>query len=247
MLASTEVVSGAQGPTTSILGDVILVMNNNLDVLWTWNSFDHLDVTRKAILGETCMTGQGGCVVLKGTTANDWLHGNSVAPTPDGNIVYSARHQDLIYKIEYQNGAGDGHVIWKLGKDGDFTWHSTDPYPWQSHQHDAEYEGTSNTLSLFDNGNTRVASSGGNSRGQVMQIDEVNRAVTLVLNANLGIYSAALGSAQKLSNGNYSFDAGLGVTQSSEVNKSGAIVGQLANSASTYRTFRLRDLYSAPW
>ena len=249
MLGQTEVISGVQnaGTSTDILGDVIMVMNNNLDLLWAWNSFDHLDVARRAVLNETCSTGVAGCVVLKAAIANDWTHGNSIAISPDGNIIFSSRHQDFVYKIAYNNGTGDGHVIWRLGKDGDFSWLSSDPYPWQSHQHDAEYE-ASNVLSLFDNGNTRVAQSGGHSRGQVLQINENSRTVTPWLNADLGVFSQALGSAQRLSNGSYSFDSGfIPGTQSSEVDSTGAIVGQLANNTNTYRTFRLRDLYSAPW
>ena len=65
---------------------------------------------------------RGSCVLFNAAKANDWTHGNSVSLTYDGNLIYSARHQDLVYKIAYANGAGDGHVIWKLGKDGDFAW-----------------------------------------------------------------------------------------------------------------------------
>ena len=108
----------------------------------------------------------------------------------------------MVYKIAYANGAGDGHVIWKLGKDGDFRWVSSDPYPWFSHQHDAKFD-YAGVISLFDNGNTRVSQMGGNSRGQVLAIDESNMTITPVINADLGGYSLALGAAQRLSNGNY--------------------------------------------
>ena len=50
--------------------------------------------------------------------------------TADGNLLYSARHQDWLIKIDYANGAGSGRVIWRLGKDGDFTMRSDDPSPW---------------------------------------------------------------------------------------------------------------------
>src|SRR5207245_7378417 len=61
------------------------------------------------------------------------------------------RHQDWVIKIDYRNGAGDGHVIWRLGQGGDFTVNSTDPNPWFSHQHNAHYI-DDHTLILFDNG-----------------------------------------------------------------------------------------------
>jgi hypothetical protein len=61
----------------------------------------------------------------------------------------------------------------------------------------------------FDDGNTRVAvEGGGNSRGQALQVDEQNRVVTPVLNADLDYYAEALGSAHLLLDGNYHFDVG---------------------------------------
>ena len=230
-------------------------MDSNLQVQWAWDSFKHLDINRRAVLNEICSAGKGGpCAARKNPTAHDWLHGNSVALTPDGNLIFSARHQDLGYKIAFQNGAGDGHIIWRLGKDGNFTMLSSDPlynYPWFSHQHDIEYEDPS-TISLFDDGNTRVQlMGGGNSRGQVLHIDESNMTVSLPLNVDLGGYSAFLGSAQRLQNGNYLFGNGAIVpnldTQASEWTTSGAEVSNIHGQGTSYRLFRYRDLYSAPF
>jgi hypothetical protein len=249
VLAMREVASAVQGPPDDIAGDMILVLDNNLQLLWSWDSFAHLDVTRPAVLGETCFTGPGRCVLFNSSEAHDWTHGNSAALTPDGNILYSSRHQDLVYKIAYQNGAGDGHVIWKLGKDGDFTWVSNDPYPWFSHQHEVEYEDAA-TISLFDNGNTRVTLQGGNSRGQALHIDEVNRLVTPILNVDLGGFSDALGSAERLLNGSYMFGndwiAGAPNTQVSEWTTTASEVSNIHSASVNYRSFRMRDLYSAP-
>jgi hypothetical protein len=137
-------------------------------------------------------------------------------------------------------------VIWRLGKDGDFTWKSSDSWPWQSHQHDAEYE-SANLVSLYDNGNTRVQLLGGHSRGQSLLFDEINKTVTPQVNADLGVYSAALGSAQLLINGNYAFNSGMMTgsrTQVSEIGPNG-MTSLLGAPVAMYRTFRLRDLYSA--
>ncbi len=247
VLAMTERMSDIQGAQTDIAGDTILVLDPNLQLLWAWDSFDHLDVSRRAVLGETCSNSPMSCVLFNGNGANDWTHGNALAVTPDGNIIYSARHQDRVYKIAYNNGTGDGHVIWILGKDGDFKWNSSDPWPWFSHQHDASYA-SGNVLSLFDNGNTRVGALGGNSRGQAMILDEAAKTVSFALNADLGAYAFALGSAQLLSNGNYAFDAGIiggNHTQASEVAPNGSITSLLDAKAVVYRIFRMRDLYSA--
>jgi len=234
-----------------ILGDSILVLNRDLQVEWFWDAFSHLEVTRKALLGETCLFGTGGCAIFrKAPIANDWLHGNAVQLTPDGHLLYSARHQDWLIKIDYANGSGSGQVIWRLGKDGDFGVRSDDPLPWFSHQHDANFElgETSNRLLVLDNGNTRwVEDNTIHSRGQVYEVDEANRLVTLVLNADLGDYSRALGSAEKLPNGNYNF--GLGWTskdfsQALEFDPSGNLVTQVEVETQMYRAFRMRDLYT---
>ncbi len=247
ILTMSERMSTAQGALADIAGDTILVLNSDLQVLWAWDSFDHLDISRKAILNETCNNAPTSCVLFNAAKANDWTHGNAVSLTYDGNLVYSARHQDMVYKIAYANGAGDGHVIWKLGKDGDFTWNSSDPYPWNSHQHDARFDNMG-VVSMFDNGNTRISQSGGHSRGMVLSVDEGSMVITPAISVDLGAYSAALGSAQRLSNGNYVFGSGLVGTQTTaiETTPAGTITSSLNAAAVDYRVFRLRDLYSAP-
>jgi hypothetical protein len=180
--------------------------------------------------------------------ANDWTHGNSVQLTPDGNILYSARHQDWVIKIDYRNGAGTGDILWRLGKNGDFQFLSSDPYPWFSHQHDANMD-ASGILKVFDNGNLRnAADPTANSRGQVFQLDEVNHTATPLVNANLGDYSMALGSAQALPNGNYHFHLGYIPTNNStrivEVDHTGNIVYDMTIVELQYRSFRMQDLYS---
>ncbi len=260
VLASTErILTDAQGPgPVDVLGDIILVLDADFQVIWAWDGFDHLDTHRPAILGETCVTFAGCAPYTLATNANDWLHGNSVRLTPDGNLLYSARSQDWVIKINYSNGSGNGDVIWRIGKDGDFQIVSNDPSPWFSHQHDAALEQTPDglLLTVFDDGNTRQADDpAAHSRGQAYRIDEDRRIATAVLNADLGAYSYALGSAQLLPNGNYHFDVGwitndpLGGRNTSravEVDPAGNVVYSIQMSIPEYRSFRMRDLYTAP-
>ncbi len=245
--------------TTAMMGDMLVVLDRNLRVRWYWDAFDHLDTSRGPLLGETCAQDPPGyCSTLPalGTGSPiDWLHTNAISWSPsDDNLVLSLRHQDWIIKIAYENGRGDGHVIWRLGQDGDFRLvplQPSDPYPWFSHQHDATIvAGTPTTLVLFDNGNVRCATLAPpcNSRGQSYVIDEQTRVVTQTLNADLGVYSAALGSAQRLANGNYAFGAGFlfpgPFAQEMEVTPGGTIVytGQ-ATGALEYRAWRLRSMF----
>jgi len=253
VLASSEqMMTDIQGPgTIDVIGDVILVLDQELQVVWSWDAFEHIDWYRKATLGEICTQQAAGCPPFyQAQQANDWLHGNSVELTPDGNILYSARHQDWLVKIDYRNGAGNGDMIWRLGAGGDFQIDSADPNAWFSHQHDAQFvAGDSSTITLFDNGDVRRAADGNaNSRGQVLRLDEQNHVASLVLNADLGAYSFALGSAQRLPNGNYHFNLGWlqpsNTSQAVEVDPSGARVYTLQSASPAYRSFRLRDLYT---
>lgn len=252
VLAGTEQLTDLDGSEpVDVLGDMILVLDRDLQVVWAWDAFDHMDTRRGATLKETCAPAGGGCPPFSlASRANDWLHANSLQFTPDGNILMSLRHQDWVIKIDYRNGAGTGQILWRLGKDGDFQARSDDPNPWFSHQHDAQVVDTPDgpVLIVFDNGNIRQASDpNAHSRGQVWRLDEVNRIATPVLNADLGAYSFALGSAQRLPNGNYHFELGIlpdRSSQSVEVDPSGRLVYNMAVSDPLYRTFRMTDLYT---
>jgi arylsulfate sulfotransferase len=254
MLASVEqVLTDVQGPgPVDVIGDMVVVLDHDLNVVWAWDAFDHLDPHRMAVLGEDCST-PGACAPhYLSPNAKDWTHGNSIATTPDGDILYSTRHQDWLIRIAFADGRGDGSIVWRLGKDGDFTFDSADPYPWFSHQHDAEYE-SANVLTVFDNGNTRVVTGmGSTSRGQALQLDEVKHTARLLLNADLGMFSFALGAAERLTDGSYHFDcgwlmepedAGLPSARSLQVNAKGEVVYSIKVPTQIYRSFRMADMY----
>jgi hypothetical protein len=252
VIAPTERTIDVNGAPTEYVGMTIVVLDKDLQVAWAWDSFDHLDVNRGPILGEVLQA--GGTDQLSASIpvhpAVDWLHINAVSWSPeDGNLVLSLRNQDWVIKIDYANGAGDGHVIWRLGQGGDFTVNSTDPSPWFSGQHDAHFIDDS-TIILFDDGNTRRASDPtADSRGQVWKIDEQTMTATLVVNVDLGNYSGALGSAQRLSNEDYSFDSGFQGTaphqfgQTIEVRPDGSKAYVLQVKGTEYRSFRIQTLY----
>jgi hypothetical protein len=237
VLAQIQRTVDIDGTPRQYQGDMVIVLDENFQVAWTWNAFDFLDVHR-APVGEPTAT-----------DPVDWLHSNAVAWSPtDGNLVVSIRNQDWVIKIAYENGTGDGHVIWRLGQDGDFTIDSADPYPWFSHQHNAHFI-DDQTMVLFDNGNTRrLEFPGSNSRGQVLTIDEHAHTVTPVLTADLGNYSLAVGSAQKLPNGNYVFTSGFqglppAFGQSIEVRPDGTPAYVLEVASLEYRSYRVSGLY----
>ena len=233
------------GVPTRYAGDMLMVLDEDLQVVWTWDAFDHLDVNRAPILGEVCT---GAPCPLPG--AVDWLHENAVSWSPaDGNLLVSVRLQDWVIKIDYARGRGDGHVIWRLGQGGDFSVSSADQNPWFSHQHHPHYLDDS-TLALFDNGNTRRAGdSNAHSRGQVWKLDERAMTATLAFNFDTGNYSAELGTAERMPNGNFVFGSGAQVApapvfgQSIEVLPDGTTCYVQEVAAREYRSFRMSSLY----
>jgi hypothetical protein len=226
-----------KGKSTKFIGDLVVVLDPNFQPVWVWNSFRWLSTNR---LG------------FDHRVPTDWLHGNSVSWSPeDGDLVVSLRTQDWIIKIDYANGAGNGHIVWKLGAGGDFQPIANTPDPWFSHQHDARLI-NDNTLLVFDNGNTRRASDPtADSRGQEWVLNEQNRTATLVVNADLGNYSQILGSSEMLPNGNLAFTSGGLVTasgragQSIEVLPDGTRVYVQQMNEFEYRSYFESTLYSA--
>ena len=251
-----------------VIGALIVVLDRNFQVLAYWDSLD------QACTGSSCLdinragdgvcpsslpggTNQGCPPVLLSSPANDWLHANSLEYlTSDGDLLLSLRNQDWVVKIDYNNGTGTGGILWRLGLDGDFTLSGArgGSYPWFSGQHDAGFvNGGEQTLMVFDNGTTRHAEQGGNSRGQVWKINQTTMVASLQLNTDLGVYSLALGSAQLLHNGDYMFQPGyilLGAAievQNTEFTPQGTAVYefQSVGPVASYRGWRLPDLYHA--
>ena len=236
-------------------GAMLLVLDANFQVVWVWDAFSHLDPQQwQPILGGTCADADGGtglCAVPD-RQAEDWLHANAVGWSPDDHdLLLSLRHQDGVIKINYRDGQGDGQVVWRLGHNGDFTLASADPFPWFSHQHNVYYSDPT-TLVAFDNGNTRCEGQSParcHSRGQVLALDEIHHQARLVLNVDLGGYSFAVGSAQRLANGNYVFTSGIEAVRrgyagrSIEVAPDGKVVYVQGINTAEYRAYRESSLY----
>jgi hypothetical protein len=248
--------TGGGGPM-NILGDYVIVLDENWQVVWTWNAFHHLDVARRAILGEKVRSIKPICPGLYlDNVAHDWMHSNAITYSPaDGNLLLSIRNQDWIIKIDYRDGTGTGEVIWRLGPEGDFSIASGDQTQWFTHQHDPNYAGE-NKLVVYDNGNTRCRTNPDLcfSRGQVYIIDEKNKIAHLSLNTNLGSYSDVVGSAQALLNGNFHFNSGVNLKlfpfhfygKSTEVLPDGKPSYSMRFGSPVMRSFRLEDLYAIP-
>jgi hypothetical protein len=233
-----------------VLGDVIVDLDTNLNPVWVWNEFDHLDVSRHP------------------TNFPDWTHTNAIVYSKDdGNLLVSMRHQSWVVKVDYNNGAGAGDIIWRLGEGGDFTLKGgTDPTDWFYGQH-APFITTSNTtgtfgLTLMDNGDFRIFPSGVTcgtgsappclySTVPVFQIDEVAKTATLQFHQILptNLYNFFGGNAETLANGNVEYDlCGLAGNSSQMLEVTNGSTPQTVwnmqlTSNYFYRGYRLPSLY----
>lgn len=210
----SKVISGLDPPYSSpiaVIGDAVVDLDQNWNPVWAWNSFDHLDLNRH----------------LEGLP--DWTHANALVYTPnDGNLLLSLRHQSWVLKIDYNNGAGAGDVMWRLGYQGDFPLTlagvpTDDPINWFSFQHFPSLIGQNGPqmmLAVWDNGDNRVLDANGDicgvglpsptcySRATIFQIDESAMVADLVWDTlpGPGDYSLWGGSINQLNNGNVEFD-----------------------------------------
>jgi arylsulfate sulfotransferase len=237
VLASTPKTVDYKGKATKFIGDLVIVMDQNFQPVWVWNSFRFLNTNR---LG------------TDHPIPTDWLHANAVSWSPeDDDLVVSLRTQDWAIKIDYANGTGDGHVVWKLGAGGNFTPISNVSDPWFSHQHDVRYINDT-TLLVFDDGNTRQLSNhGAHSRGQEWILNEQNMTATLAVNDDVGNYSSFLGSSEILPNGNLAFTSGgftinnVGTGQSIEIAPNSTRVYVQQMNEYEYRSYFESTLYNA--
>ncbi len=252
--------TGTQGSKlpVDVLGDVVIDLDEDFQVAGVWNAFDHMDLTRKSLNEAKCQTGGGdGCpAVLLADEANGWLHSNSLNYIPStGDFLVSMPEQNWVVKVDWKDGKGSGKVLWRLGKDGDFTVDSKDPNPWFSFQHDAGFEPVgSDILTIVDDGDAGSDPSANKPkagvRGQVWKLDEEKHVAKLLVNAPLGVNTICCGSMQILKNGGYSAVAGWSLPvkgKTMDFDKDGKAVFAIELvGAADYRSYRVADMYSAP-
>ena len=215
---TTKTLTDGTAPTGDVvidLGDMENVSGNNPNhapqPTWAWNEFNHLDTNRRPY------------------SYPDWTHTNAVLYSKDdGNLIISMRHQNWLVKIDYNNGAGAGDILWHLGFQGDFTLMNSDGTPdtnntdWFFAQHAPSFVSTNTagkfSLVLFDNGDDRsvVDNVGGTcgisgypacfSTVPILNIDENAKTATFAIHPTTQNYSFFGGNAEVLANGNVEYD-----------------------------------------
>ena len=168
----------SQTEDREIVGDKVVEFTPEGKVVWSWDSFDHLDPYR---IGYDAHDAYWHVRGFPG--AADWTHGNGVTyDATDDSVLVSLRLQDCVIKID----RASGKIVWILGDHqnwsddlqarlltpiGDnFRW------PWHMHNPRITSEGT---IVLFDNGiygarpgNKRLPFHKSFSRGVEYRVDQ---------------------------------------------------------------------------
>lgn len=151
---TSEYDSDAPRKTQRVVGDNIVEFTPGGEIVWSWNTFDHLDVMR------ICYHLMVPYWHTRGFPNHlDWSHGNGVTYDPhDDSIMVSLRHQDAIIKID----KASKEIVWILG---DHTgWESpqkerlltpTHNLRWHYHGHNPRVTGK-NRFVMYDNGICRA-------------------------------------------------------------------------------------------
>jgi hypothetical protein len=212
--------SSVGGPTNgyALVGHALEIDIATGKTLLDWVSLDHVPLSDSYVPASAI-----------GNDVYDFFHINSISLTTDGQLLISGRNTSTIYKVDRKTG----DVIWRLGgKQSDFKVAQRATFGWQHHVRQLD----SGTISLFDNAN-------GNPNGSMAKIisfDESGKTVTLdhAYQHPAKFLASALGSVQKMANGNVYVGWGA-QPYLSEFSEDGTLLvdGQFESQSRSYRAF----------
>ena len=215
---SAVVVGG--NPSATVTGLVVQELDLSRDVVFEWRSWDHFQITDALGVDLTA-------------PVIDYAHGNAIEKDADGNLLLSCRHMDEITKIDRE----DGHILWRWGgKNNEFAF-PNDPDHF-SHQHSIRRLPDGHVI-LFDNGNLHTPSY---SRAAEYTLDESAKIAMLVwqYRTDPDTYGLAMGSVERLANGNTVIGWGATTPALIEVTPDGHVAQELRlpSGVFSYRAFR---------
>lgn len=191
---------------------VIQELNTEGDIIFEWNSWDHVDVNN----------------CLNHRFPDDYAHINSVQIAPDNNLIASLRGCSQVIKIDRVSGSGDN--IWTLGGANSTFEITGDSFEEFCGQHTA-WQDSVNNLFMFDNGGhcngSREQNYGSFSRVLQYSLDMDSLQARFVkdysLNETYSEYTIAGGSFFITENGNWLINWGRGLERFTEVSSDGTV------------------------
>lgn len=154
-----------------VWADRIVEVDSAGRTIWEWHAWQHLDPETD--------------IITPTDLRDEWSHGNTVVPLPDGDVMVSFRNISTVARIDRQTG----DFVWKLG------------WGLLAQQHDP---------SLLPNGNVLIFNNGTRRRGPLVcsSVIEVKPEKAELVweyrdaSAQLSFFSSYISGAQRLPNGN---------------------------------------------
>jgi hypothetical protein len=177
--------SAVGGPRDGIVLDALVqeVDIASGRVLWEWHALGHIPLSASYSGKPTA------------GAPYDYLHINSIAVAPNGNLIISARNTWAVYEIDRRTGA----IVWQLGgKSSSFKMGAGTQFEWQ---HDASLQ-PDGTITLFDNAASPTEES--QSRALQIELDTRTHSATLVraVTHSPALLATSQGNTQLLPDGN---------------------------------------------
>ncbi|MBS1634301.1 MAG: aryl-sulfate sulfotransferase [Bacteroidetes bacterium] len=232
-LSSYHIFNGSNpgSSTATVRCNVIQELDPAKNVVFEWHCKDHYSFTDVDPM-------------WLGSTSNvDWNHANALELDADGNYLLSVRHFNEITKIK----RSDSSIIWRLGGNANQFTFTNDPSMFQG-QHDIRRIANGH-ITLFDDGSAGPPVHA--ARGKEYQLNETSLTATLTWSytENATTYSSAMGSVQRLSNGNTLVDYGIMYNLNRIFNVVDAVGSKVFEVvfSDTLRSYRSFNYLTLPW
>jgi hypothetical protein len=209
--------------------DKIVEVDASGNVLWTWDTYDHITINDSSPFNETA--------TVNGEIVADFTHSNAIQWDYYNHIVYlNERNLNTFYKIDQNTG----NIIWACGEYGNFTLVNATGGLVSSlwyHCHDL-VEVAPNVFSMFDNDNYN----------ETNQNDDQSRMIDVTLNeqtmtawlswswaAPKADYSQVFGTVEQLPNGDRIGDFGTPTKPGN--NSIGAVIFEVTYAGQVVRSW----------
>ena len=227
-------------------GQKIVEWNENHEVVWSWNPFDHFTM-------DDYDNYEGTWYAAYFDQEFDWMHSNAFHFDEEESVIYvSHRHLSRITKIAYPSG----DVIWNMGLPIEYMSSGNDHICSDlmfSFQHDIQLL-DDGTLLFFDNGNlSEMLLGDSNPTTRIRRVRVIdNSYCETVWDYELpqNLHGLGMGSVQLLDNGNYSiytYGSGLGNPECSviQVTEDKEIIWKATGNPNTawYRAYKIPSLH----
>ncbi|MEM1220792.1 MAG: aryl-sulfate sulfotransferase, partial [Bacteroidota bacterium] len=208
-----------------VVGDGIVEMDWDGNILSYWSAFDHLDPYSNDYANSSFWD------QYLGVESEDWLHANGLSFDLDGHYLLSVRNLNQILKIHRETG----EILWSFGMGGNFTFDSMENVFLA--QHACTATGPNRYL-LFDNLGVM-----GQSRS--LEFELSNQDLTATTLASYGdqvtVFTPVVGNALRLLNGHTTTVFGQ-LGRIVEETTNGEIVWDMNYGQFTYRAYHQVDL-----